>query len=159
MEGKIKKPLTLCLVHQENKILLGMKKRGFGAGRWNGFGGKLQEEESIEAAAKREMLEEAGLDVRDLELVGIMEFDAPHFEKILEVHVFRAGDFEGEPIESEEMLPQWFETNQLPFDSMWPDDIHWMPLFLAGKKWRGRFFFDEKTNEIVEMEISEVDSL
>jgi 8-oxo-dGTP pyrophosphatase MutT (NUDIX family) len=35
------------------EILLGMKKRGFGAGKWNGFGGKLEENESNEAAAKR----------------------------------------------------------------------------------------------------------
>lgn len=51
-----KKILTLCIIHQENKVLIGMKKRGFGEGRWNGFGGKVQENETIEEAAKRELL-------------------------------------------------------------------------------------------------------
>ena len=38
-----------------------MKKRGFGAGRWNGFGGKVAPAETIEDAARRELLEEAGV--------------------------------------------------------------------------------------------------
>ena len=44
---------TLVLVLQPQRVLLGMKKRGFGAGRWNGFGGKVQEGETIEDGAKR----------------------------------------------------------------------------------------------------------
>ena len=44
---------TLAFVLDAGRILLGMKKRGFGAGRWNGFGGKVDPGESIEAAAKR----------------------------------------------------------------------------------------------------------
>ena len=39
---------TLMLIVDENKILLGMKKRGFGEGKWNGFGGKVNEGETIE---------------------------------------------------------------------------------------------------------------
>ena len=58
-----KKITTLVLVHQGEKVLLGMKKRGFGQGRWNGFGGKLHEGETIEQAAKRETFEEAGVQV------------------------------------------------------------------------------------------------
>ena len=44
---------TLVLVVQPERVLLGMKKRGFGAGRWNGFGGKVEEGETIEDGAKR----------------------------------------------------------------------------------------------------------
>jgi len=35
-----KKVLTLVFLRRPGQILLGMKKRGFGQGRWNGFGGK-----------------------------------------------------------------------------------------------------------------------
>ncbi|XP_044836569.1 7,8-dihydro-8-oxoguanine triphosphatase isoform X3 [Mauremys mutica] len=45
------KLFTLVLVVQPQQVLLGMKKRGFGAGRWNGFGGKVQVDETIEQAA------------------------------------------------------------------------------------------------------------
>jgi 8-oxo-dGTP diphosphatase/2-hydroxy-dATP diphosphatase len=53
--------LTLALLEKGNKILLGMKKRGFGVGRWNGFGGKVKEGEKIEEAVKRELKEEIGI--------------------------------------------------------------------------------------------------
>ena len=47
------KLLTLLFVVESDRVLLGMKKRGFGAGRWNGFGGKVDLDETIEEAAKR----------------------------------------------------------------------------------------------------------
>ena len=42
-------------------ICLAMKKRGFGKGRWNGVGGKVEAGETIEAAAMREAREEIGV--------------------------------------------------------------------------------------------------
>ena len=47
------KLLTLAFVKTPTNILLGYKKRGFGMGRWNGFGGKVEVGETIEGAAKR----------------------------------------------------------------------------------------------------------
>ena len=44
---------TLAFVRESARILLGYKKRGFGEGRWNGFGGKVEPGEMIEEAAKR----------------------------------------------------------------------------------------------------------
>src|SRR3989338_578814 len=101
----MKKQLTLCLVHQHPKILLGMKKRGFGAGRWNGFGGKLQEGEAIEEAAKRELMEEVGIEPLSMKKVGVIDFEFKNDPKILEVHIFKVLDFKGEPYETEEMKP------------------------------------------------------
>ncbi|MFZ1627180.1 MAG: 8-oxo-dGTP diphosphatase [Candidatus Moraniibacteriota bacterium] len=139
-----RKFLTLTLLVRDGRILLGMKKRGFGAGRWNGFGGKVQENETIEEAAKRETEEECGIVIGGMTEVGIHEFE---FEKergnILEVHVFRIDAFTGEPVETEEMRPEWFPIGQIPYDLMWPDDRYWLPLFLAGKKFRTRFLFGE----------------
>jgi len=67
---------TLCLLLRNNEILLAMKKRGFGAGRWNGIGGKPEKGESIEEAAIRELKEEIDVVVSlgDLESVGEMDF-------------------------------------------------------------------------------------
>jgi 8-oxo-dGTP diphosphatase/2-hydroxy-dATP diphosphatase len=136
-----KKQLTLCFIRQGDHVLLGMKKRGFGEGRWNGFGGKVAPGETIEEAARREMREEAGVEVGALEKTGVLEFEFQGDPDVLEVHVFRAVDFSGEPTESEEMRPQWFRIDEIPFDSMWPDDRYWLPLFLEGKKFKGRFLF------------------
>jgi len=151
----MKKLLTLTIIHQQPKILLGMKKRGFGVGRWNGFGGKVSFGETIEDAAKREMQEEAGVKLENLDKVGIIDFEFKGNPEILQVHIFRSDNFSGEPTESEEMKPQWFHTNEIPFKEMWPDDIHWMPLFLDGKKFKGKFLFGE-SDSILQKELSEV---
>lgn len=154
-----KKLLTLVLVVRGKNILLGMKKRGFGAGRWNGFGGKVEPGESIEEAARRETKEECGIGITAMEEVGVHEFE---FEKergtILEVHVFRVVDYKWEPIETEEMRPAWYPIDQIPFDDMWPDDRYWIPIFLEGKKFRTRFLFGEG-DAVLEQDIRIVETL
>jgi 8-oxo-dGTP diphosphatase/2-hydroxy-dATP diphosphatase len=154
----IKKLLTLCIIHRHPKILLGMKKRGFGAGRWNGFGGKVSEEETVEDAAKREIKEEAGIEVKNLDRAGIIDFEFKDNSEIWQVHIFKSDDFSGEPAESEEMRPQWFHVDEIPFKEMWPDDIYWMSLFLGGKKFKGRFLFDG-LDAILEQELTEVSEI
>ena len=139
----VKKILTLCIIYQHPRVLLGMKKRGFGAGRWNGFGGKISPDETIEEAARREIKEEVELEVLDMGKMGVMEFEFKGNPQILEVHIFKAESFSGKPIETEEMKPQWFHVDEIPFNEMWPDDIYWMPLFINGKKFRGKFLFGE----------------
>ena len=158
---KTRKILTLCIIHQENKVLLGMKKRGFGAGRWNGFGGKVEQGETIEQAAKRELREEVGLEAVDLVEHGVLDFEFENDEKILEVHIFRITQFTGEPVETEEMKPEWFDINKIPYEQMWTDDIYWVPILLAGNKFKGRLLFDkpstaEYSAKILEKEINEL---
>lgn len=149
--------MTLCLVHQPPKILLGMKKKGFGMGRWNGFGGKVEDGERIEDATKREIWEEAEIKVEEIEKVGEMLFEyVEGAEKdIVEVHLYRAEKFSGTPQETEEMKPQWFLESELPLDQMWPDDKFWMPLFLAGKKFKGKFLFDGH-DKIIKYKLEEI---
>ncbi|MDD5606499.1 MAG: 8-oxo-dGTP diphosphatase [Candidatus Pacebacteria bacterium] len=155
---KNKKILTLCVIHQHPKILLGMKKRGFGAGRWNGFGGKLEKGESIEQAAKRETKEEIGIEIKNLNKVGIIDFQVKDDPEILQVHIFRSEEFLGEPTETEEMKPQWFHIDEIPFKEMWQDDLYWMPLFLKKKKFKAWFLFDKDDN-ILEKEIKQVNEI
>lgn len=154
----MKKVLTLTIIHQQPRVLLGLKKRGFGAGRWNGFGGKVAAGEPIEAAAARELQEEAGIAAVQLEKVGLIQFEFSGDPEILEVHIFRAEEFLGTPTESEEMKPQWFGVDAIPFNEMWPDDIYWLPLLLAGKKFKGKFLFDGP-DTIIEQQLAEVGSL
>ena len=151
---RLKKILTLCLIEREGELLLGLKKRGFGEGRWNGFGGKLAVGETIEQAARREVREESGLEVGSLTVRGVLEFIFQDNPECLEVHLFGAQDFSGEPTETEEMLPAWWKTDALPYDQMWPDDRHWLPLYLDGKNVKGRFLF-ENQDRILDFEIKE----
>jgi 8-oxo-dGTP pyrophosphatase MutT (NUDIX family) len=131
------------------EICLGLKKRGFGVGRWNGVGGKLEKDESIEDGAKRETKEEISVTVKKIEKVAELSFyfiHKPEWDQL--VHVFVADKWEGEPTESEEMKPKWFAVADLPFDDMWPDDIFWLPEMLKGHFIRGMFTFEE--NDVIE---------
>ena len=154
----MKKITTLCIVYQHPNILLGMKKRGFGRGRWNGFGGKVAQGEIIEQAAKRELTEETGITANNMEKVGVIDFSWRNKEDTIEVNFFKCLDFEGNPEESEEMKPQWFDVDKIPFSQMWQDDKYWLPLFLEGKKFKGKFIFDDADN-ILEHELKEVEEI
>jgi 8-oxo-dGTP diphosphatase / 2-hydroxy-dATP diphosphatase len=160
----MKKLMTLCIIRKENKLLLGMKKRGFGEGRWNGFGGKVDDNETINKSAIRELKEEVGIIAQELEKVGILAFEFENDEKLLEVHVFLVKNFSGDIIETDEMRPGWFDIDNIPFDKMWSDDIFWLPLLLENKKFKGKFLFDKPSNteyssKILEKEIFEVKEL
>jgi len=125
-----------------SEVCLAMKKRGFGIGRWNGVGGKVGEGESIEEATKREAKEEIGIDVVSMEKTGEIAFSFTHQPDWSQmVHVYVSEEWQGEPVESEEMNPKWYSVTQIPYDSMWPDDIFWLSDMMAGKKIKASFTF------------------
>jgi len=139
---------TLCLLIKKDKILLAMKKRGFGVGRWNGAGGKFDPEKgdkNIIDAAIREVKEEIGVDIKNPEKFAMFHFKFANKEEWnQDVSLFVVNDWLGEPAESEEMKPQWFKFNDIPYKDMWPDDTHWLPHVLAGKKLEADFLFGEE---------------
>jgi 8-oxo-dGTP diphosphatase/2-hydroxy-dATP diphosphatase len=133
---------TNCLVYDHPQILLGLKKRGFAQGTWNGFGGKVQDGELLEQTARRELLEECGIVAEEMELAGILEVEYQGKGQVMEINIFHVKKFQGEPLESEEMKPQWFQIDQVPMQNMWPDDEYCFPLFTSGKKFKGKFIYD-----------------
>ena len=145
LTSKTRKASTLVLLVQEGRLLLGMKKRGFGVGKWNGFGGKVESGETVREGALREMREECGVDIPSSALTeaGVLAFDFPDGScGPLLVHVFKASGYTGKIEESEEMAPRWFETNSIPFDQMWQEDEHWFPLFLSDTRCTATFQFE-----------------
>lgn len=134
---------TLCFLTKDDKVLLSLKKRGFGKGFLNGYGGKVQENETSELAAIRELSEEAGVDADNsaLEKIAIIDFfDGEN--QIFECHVFFVKSWQGNPTESEEMAaPEWFDRESVPYDLMWKSDREWLPLIFSGKKIRGKAYY------------------
>lgn len=133
--------VSLLFITNGDNVLLGKKKerpgKSFGAGYWNGFGGGVEEGESIEESACRETKEECNLAVQptDLRKVAHINFvfqDKREYDH--DVHVFITNKFSGEPIETEEMAPQWHSLSALPLEEMWPSDTHWVPLVLTEGK-------------------------
>lgn len=133
--------LTLCVIYNDTHILLGRKKRGLGTGLWNGFGGHVEQGETIAEAAKREVREEIGVIPRNLRKRGVLNFEIKTHPELLEVYVFSAQEFDGEPEETAEMAPCWFARAAIPFDQMWKDDRYWLPVLLAGRNFEGEFYF------------------
>jgi ADP-ribose pyrophosphatase YjhB (NUDIX family) len=151
------KKTTLCFFIKEGWVLLAMKKRGFGEGKWNGVGGKLKEHETAREAILREIKEEIGVDVagEDLKNAGTLRFrydGKPEWDQVCEV--FTTGVWKGEPAESEEMRPRWYPIGELPFEAMWIDDPYWLPKVLAGKTVDGEFLFDRAGATILSISIS-----
>jgi mutator protein MutT len=151
------KQLTLLFLQRNEQVLLAMKKRGFGAGRWNGVGGKLDEGETVEQALLRECQEEIEVTPTKYERMAEIIFHEQHegAKNTLRVHVFTCSEWNGEPAETEEMAPKWFDTDKIPYDEMWADDPFWLPQVLAGKKLSCEFELDEK-DQIISQSVREV---
>jgi ADP-ribose pyrophosphatase YjhB (NUDIX family) len=121
------------LFNAQGEILLGMKKRGFGVGKWNGPGGKVHAGETLEQGALRELEEEVGVKLEEGELKyrGLLHFRFLDTEEGIDCSVFTA-NYDGEVKESEELQPKRFSPTALPFAQMWADDSIWIPELLAG---------------------------
>ena len=135
---------TLLFVIRAGRMLLIYKKRGLGAGKINGPGGRLMPEESPLQCAIREVQEELVVTPIGVQQCGELAFQFVDGLSIL-VHVFTAQDCDGMPQETEEATPLWVALGQIPFDRMWADDRLWFPLMLAGQLFQGRFLFDGDT--------------
>lgn len=158
---KIPQPLrkvVVCFLIKEDQVLLAMKKRGCGEGKWNGVGGKPSDGETLEESCVREAQEEIGVTPLKLRKAAIIDFYFPHVpldqEWNQQVHVFLCEGWEGRPLESEEMRPSWFKLSKIPYDEMWADDRHWLPQVLAGRRLKAEFMFDE-SEDLIEFDIRE----
>ncbi|MFF2317163.1 8-oxo-dGTP diphosphatase [Arthrobacter sp. NPDC058097] len=133
-------PVTLCFLLRERpevrpEVLLGLKRTGFGTGKIVGLGGHVEAGETDAQAACREVLEEAGVVVREEDLfdAGKVEFVFPaRPDWNMSTRLFTTRRWAGEPAESAEIIPEWFPVSALPLERMWQDAEHWLPLALAG---------------------------
>ncbi|HLC69940.1 MAG TPA: 8-oxo-dGTP diphosphatase [Patescibacteria group bacterium] len=144
----LRQSTLVFLLKKEGKtvreVCLALKKRGFGVGRWNGVGGKVEPGEKVEKAVRREAREEIGVELRTVRKVAELSFYFPHKpDWDQQVLVYFSHDWVGEPIETEEMRPAWYPEEKIPYDLMWPDDVFWLPEVLKGNLVRASFIFEE----------------
>ena len=135
---------TLLFVRQADRVLLIRKKRGLGAGKINGPGGRLDDGESPLQCAIREIQEELRVTPIGVEACGELAFQFTDGYALF-VSVFSATGCEGEPQETDEAVPLWTAIDAVPFDEMWADDVLWFPSLLNGQPFTGRFLFDGDT--------------
>ena len=132
---------TLMFITMKNQVLLIHKKRGLGAGKINGPGGKIEHGETPLECAIRETNEELMINPLNVKPAGELFFHAEDMPRI-HGYIFVATNFEGTPQETEEAIPVWFPIDDLPFDKMWDDDRLWLTQILNGQFVRGRFTFE-----------------
>jgi 8-oxo-dGTP diphosphatase len=132
---------NLCFIIRERELLLIRKKRGLGAGKVNGPGGKVEPGETALESTVREVFEELCVTPLHPERIGQLYFE---FRDGCRLHceVFVAERFSGEPQETEEAVPLWTRFDAIPYDEMWEDDRYWLPFVIARQPFRACFRFD-----------------
>ncbi len=132
---------TLVFVIKDGQVLLIRKKRGLGAGKINGPGGRIDPGETPEACAIREAQEELHITPLRVARAGELLFQFAD-GYALHGYVFTASDYSGAPTETDEAAPLWTPLDRIPYSEMWADDEYWLPHMLAGRSFIGRFLFD-----------------
>lgn len=132
---------TLVFVVRDGHILLIRKKRGLGAGKVNGPGGRVDPGETALQCAIREVQEELCVTPTGLWEAGRHAFQFTD-GYALHVVVYGADDCTGDPQETDEAVPLWTPIDAIPYDAMWADDRLWLPLLLSRRGFEGRWIFD-----------------
>ena len=144
---------TLAVIVRNGRLLLGYKKRGFAVGVLNGPGGKVEDNESSVECVIRETKEEMGIQLKDPQLMGVVEFFSDSVRDWV-VFVFSANDFDGSVVESDEVKPKWVDVDEIPYDEMWSDDRFWLPYILKGKRIHAVFYYEN--DKLVRHSINEL---
>jgi 8-oxo-dGTP diphosphatase len=136
---------TLCHLLADGMLLLQRKsQRRFGAGEVERGRREITARETPEVCVAREVFEETGLQARALTYHGVLRFSFGSPSRIdWSVHVFSSTSWIGAPRPSDEGVLRWFALDEIPYAEMWPDDRHWLPLLLEGKRFRGWFLLNE----------------
>ncbi len=141
----MKKLMTICFLTREvngkTLVCLAEKKRGFREGKINGYGGKLKKGESPQECIIRETKEEAGVLLTSPTSRGKIVFNDPGIAH--ECHIYIAQKWRGSIKETEEMKPDWYPINKIPFKKMGEADSIWIPPVLKGKKVKAAFYYDQ----------------
>jgi 8-oxo-dGTP diphosphatase len=149
---------TLCHIIDVDKLLLKRATRGISLGRWNAPGGNIDEGESPEECAVREVFEETGLTVSNLFAHGTLNFYLDGKDELsIRVHLFSTKEFEGDLKSSEEGEVKWFDADKVPLAEMWPDDEFWLSLMLAGRRFNADFYLGKGNKSIVRYSVALLD--
>ena len=107
-------PRTLVFIEKDEKILTLCKQKrdSFGFGKLNGIGGHIEQGEEPFESAKREIMEEANIQIKNLNLAAILFIDIGDCPGV-EVFVFKAEYLSGETRDSEEGHLEWMTRAEI----------------------------------------------
>lgn len=141
---------TLVFPVRDNQVLMSFGTTGVSQGKWNGYGGKIEDgDPSIRWRAIRELNEEVGLMAEEHDLLQgaylVFSWPSPVAGigvadiNVVMVFVFQIHRWRGVPQSTDVMVnPTWFPIDQLPLDAMYPGERLWLPRALAGEPIAGQ---------------------
>ena len=135
------KQTTLCYLERDGCYLMLhriRKAHDENHDKWIGVGGKLEDRESPEDCARREVLEETGLTLTDWRYCGLITFVSDRWEAEY-MHLFHATGFTGALRDCDEGVLEWVPVEQVNALPAWEGD----KIFLALMQ-QGRPFFSLK---------------
>ncbi|MEK7680606.1 MAG: NUDIX hydrolase [Patescibacteria group bacterium] len=105
------------IIIKDGKVLFGKRKNAHGEGAWCVPGGHLEYGESWEQCSRRETMEEAGIEIKNLRFGSVVndifEVEQKHYITIYMVADFASGEVKTmEPEKCEGW--DWFDWNNLP---------------------------------------------
>lgn len=124
------------LIDSEGHVTLGLRKTELGNGFLSGIGGKIGDSEdtvneTADEALVRELQEELGIVPIKFQPYGLVRFLYPHKPtKNMQTIPYLITSWEGEPRESDSIIPMRFNLKKVPFDRMWKDNKIWLPRVL-----------------------------
>ncbi|MBI4037841.1 NUDIX domain-containing protein [Candidatus Curtissbacteria bacterium] len=142
---------TVCLLVRGDEVLLCEKKKaGLGQGYLMGPGGKIEEGETSEGCAIRETVEEINVVPRTLKLAGTIKFNYFHdrISETQEVDFYVVDKWEGGIEGTDEMIPEWFKKNEVPYERLLPANEKFIEPMLRGEFVTGTVTFDEDFNPL-----------
>lgn len=156
MGNIIMEPMNIIFPLQGEEVWLAIKTRKIGVGLWNGYGGKLEKNETPEQAGVRELRKESTLETKaeDYERVAIIDFYVHKTESEIKLNrcfVLFIRKWEGEPNETEEMAnPKLFLINKIPYNKTIVGTEFWMPQVLKGDNIHGEIHYNANRSKIID---------
>ena len=136
---------TLCYIEHDNKYLMllrNKKKNDPNEGKWIGIGGKIEEGEAVFDCARREIFEETGLEIDNLNYRGTVEFNSDRWESEI-MHLFTAATDEEKIAECEEGTLCWIEKDKIKDLPLWEGDRIFLDYLLKDEEFfKLRFFYE-----------------
>lgn len=117
------------------------RKDDIHAGKWNGLGGKFEPGETPEECVVREVKEECGLEIYNLQLHGLVMF--PGFKgNDWYVFIFTALALNGDLKETEEGYLKWIPDTEVEGLPLWPSDHFFLPWLREKRFFSAKFMYE-----------------
>lgn len=105
---------TLCVVRDDNKILVQRREKTPFKGYWNAPGGKVEVQETPIEACLREVFEETGLHLNEVRFRGVMTVSSSSKQQSTQLlMLFDSDNFNGELLSSLEGVVDWIELDKI----------------------------------------------